>query len=62
MKLKKGLQHSSSEPYYDLSEGGYLKPEVMCENTEDANKVIEAVEIVQDFLESCEEQIEGFLQ
>ena len=27
MKLKKGLENSSSEPWYDLSDGGYLKPE-----------------------------------
>ena len=61
MKLKKGLENSSSDPWYDLSAGGYLKPEEMCENPEDAKKVNEAVEIIEDFLKSCEEQIEGFL-
>ncbi len=62
MKIKKGLQISSSDPYYDLAEGGYLDPHKICENSEDAIKVVDAVEVVQDFLKSCEEQIEDFLQ
>ena len=62
MKIKKGLQISSDDPYYDLSDGGYLIPGDICENVEDARKVEEAVRILKDFLDSCEEQIENFLQ
>ena len=62
MKIKKELQISSSDPYYDLSEGGYLNPDEICENSEDATRVKEAVKVIQDFLGSCEEQIEDFLQ
>jgi len=62
MEIKKGLEHSTSDPWYDLSAGGYLRPEEICENPEDAKKVSEAVETIEDFLNSCEEQIDGFLQ
>ncbi len=62
MKLKKNLEDSTSEFWYDLTKGGYLKPEEMCESKEDAEKVIKAIEIVEEFENACEEQIEGFLQ
>jgi len=62
MKVKKGLEISTSEFWYDLTDGGYLKPEEICENEEDAKKVIEAIKIIEDFRDSCEEQIEGFIQ
>ncbi len=61
MKIKENLEICSSEPWYDLSDGGYLNPQEICQEPEDAKKVEEAVEIVKDFLDSCEEQIEGFL-
>ena len=62
MKLKKDLENSTSDFWYDLTKGGYLDPEEMCENKEDAEKVRKAIEIVEEFERSCEEQIEGFLQ
>ena len=62
MKVKKGLEISTSEFWYDLTDGGYLKPEEICENEEDAKKVIEAIKTIEDFRDSCEEQIEGFIQ
>lgn len=62
MQLKNGLQDSTQDFYYDLIDGGYLKPEVMCERKEDADKVIEAIKVIEDFKASCEEQIEGFIQ
>ena len=62
MKLKKGLTNSTGEFWYDLTDGGYLKPEEMCEKPEDAQKILEAIKIVKEFEDSCEEQIEGFLQ
>ena len=58
MKLKKGLENSTSEFWYDLTKGGYIKPLEMCESSEDAKKK----EVIEDFERSCEEQIEGFLQ
>ncbi len=60
MKLKKGLTDATSEFWYDCTKGGYLKPEKMLENQEDIKKVREAIEVVREFENSCEEQIEGF--
>jgi len=60
MELKEGLTDATSEFWYDLTIGGYLKPEKMCKNKEDAKKVREAIEIVKEFEDSCNEQIEDF--
>ena len=43
MKIKKGLDISTSDFWYDLSKGGYLPPEEICENPEDAKRVKEAM-------------------
>lgn len=60
MKIKEGLEVSTDDFWYDLTDGGYLKPEEICEDLTDAFKVKEAIAIVRDFEYSCEEQIEGF--
>jgi len=62
MQLKKGLKISTSEPWYDLTDGGYLNPEKMLVKKEDAKRVKDAVEVIQEFFASCEEQIKDFLQ
>ena len=62
MKIKKGLEISTGDFWYDLTDGGYLKPDEICENPEDAKKVEEAVKVIKDFQDSCEEQIEDFIQ
>ena len=62
MKIKKGLEISSADFWYDLTEGGYLIPVEICENPEDAAKVNEAIKVISDFQQSCEEQIEAFVQ
>ena len=61
MKIKKRLSISSSDFWYDLTDGGYLKPEEICVDPNDAQKVNKAIAIIKDFQESCEEQIEGFI-
>ena len=60
MKIKDGCEVSTSDFWYDLTLGGYLKPEEMLENPEDAERVNEAIAVILDFYDSCEEQIEGF--
>ena len=60
MEIKKGLKVSTDDCFYDLSDGGYLKPEEICANLEDAKKGTEAVKVIKDFQDSCEGQIEGF--
>lgn len=62
MKIKKGLDKYSQDFWYDLTDGGYLDPVEMCENSEDGAKVKAAIETVLDFQNSCEEQIVGFIQ
>jgi hypothetical protein len=62
MKIKENLQEvQTSDFWYDLSKGGYLDPEKLCENEEDAKKVREAIKVVEEYEESLEEQIEDFL-
>lgn len=61
MEIKKDLDLVCQDFYYDLTDGGYLIPEEMCENGEDAKKVIGAIAILEDFRKSCEEQIKGFI-
>lgn len=62
MEIKKGLDVSSGDFFYDLTDGGYLDPEKICANSEDGIKVIEALNVIMDFKRSCENQIEGFIQ
>ena len=61
MKIKDGVEASTSEFWYDVT-NGYLKPEEILEDENDINKVYEAIAIITDFEESCDEQIEGFIQ
>ncbi len=61
MKIKKGCEASTSDIYYDLCEG-YLDPFKICESQEDAERVIRALEVIKNFYNSCEDQIEGFIQ
>jgi hypothetical protein len=62
MKIKDGCKASTSEFWYDLTQGGYLKPEEILENPEDIKKVQEAINILIDFESSCEDQIKDFIQ
>jgi len=62
MKLKKDLDISTQDFFYDLFAGGYIKPEEICENKEDVKRIEEAIEVLEDFKDSCEEQIENFIQ
>lgn len=61
MKIKEGVEVSTSEFWYDVT-NGYLKPEAMLESTGDIDRVYDAIAVLMDFEQSCEEQIEGFIQ
>jgi len=57
MKFKptpEGPVHSS-EPYYDLFDGGYINPEEILESRDDIAKVCYAVQIINTFLEEAQE-------
>jgi hypothetical protein len=62
MKIKKGCTASTSDFWYDLTSGGYLKLEYILENKEDVDRVKNAIEVIREFEQSCEEQIEDFSQ
>jgi len=62
MKLKEDLDNSTDDFWYDLTDGGYLDPDEMCASAKDAKKVKDAIAVLLEFRESCEEQIEGFIR
>ena len=45
---------SSSEPHYDLFDGGYISPNKLLE-PEDAERVNDAVALIHQFLEEAED-------
>lgn len=62
MKIKEGCTQSTDDFWYDLSLGGYLVPEDMLEDPDDAIRVRQAIETIMEFEEACDEQIEGFME
>jgi len=62
MKVKDGCTASTQEFWYDLTDGGYLKPEEILADPEDVRRVKDAIAVIREFKASCEEQIDGFLQ
>jgi len=55
MKIKKDAKPvETSEPYYDLFEGGYIKPDELLEE-EDAKRVAEAMKVITSFFATLEE-------
>ena len=50
----------SDDPWYDLTDGGYIKPEDMLSNPEQLDKLNQAIRIVQDFFEQAVDS--GILQ
>jgi hypothetical protein len=49
MKIKKGLTNSTADFWYDLTNGGYLTPDDICEDPNDAKRVKEAIKVIKDF-------------
>ena len=62
MKIKEGCEASTDDFWYDLTYGGYLKPEEMLENPADVERGRNATAVIREFEAACEEQIEGFTQ
>ena len=60
MKIKKGCTASTSDFWYDLTDGGYLKVGEMLEDKDDINEVEYAIQVIREFQQSCEDQIEDF--
>lgn len=62
MKIKQNLETYTNDFWYDLVDGGYLKPEEILEEDDDINAVMNAVKVLKAFRSACEEQIEDFIQ
>ena len=62
MELKKDASIQTSDFWYDLTDGGYIEPDNICEFQADADKVNSAVRVIIEFYQACEEQIPDFLQ
>jgi len=56
MKFKPVTEEVTTDsPYYDLFDGGYIKPELMLASERDVDKVYDAMYTIQQFLEEAEE-------
>lgn len=58
--VKDGVEVSTDDFWYDLTNGGYISPEQILVNQKTAEKVNDAILTIMAFKEACEEQIEGF--
>lgn len=57
MKFKKFTEDDivcSSEPYYDIFDGGYICPFSLLEDEQEARKVQDAINLVELFLSQAE--------
>lgn len=61
MEIKKDIEAYTQDFWYDVKEG-YIKPEAILVNQGDINAVKAAIAILKEFEDSCDEQIEGFIQ
>jgi flagellar motility protein MotE (MotC chaperone) len=56
MKFKKDAEVTTSDFWYDLFDGGYIKPHKLLEDKSEADKVEEAMKTLEKFKESAYEQ------
>lgn len=55
LKFRPGALVATSDPYYDLFDGGRIKPTELLENPEQALEVEKAVNLIKEFLKQSEE-------
>lgn len=56
MKIRKKAKIETSYFWYDLFEGGYIKPEqVLQDIDDDIEKVLNAIRILKEFRKICED-------
>lgn len=41
---------TTDDPYYDLFDGGYIDPHSLLEDSDDAEEVCEAIQLIKDFI------------
>lgn len=58
MRIKtEALDASTNDFWYDLTDGGYLKPTELLDDPADAKRVLDAIGVLLQFRTACEEQI-----
>lgn len=60
--VKRNLGFSTDDFWYDITDGGYLKPEKILQKANDIKEVKDAIEVLKKFKRSCENQIEDFIR
>ena len=55
MEFVKKAKIVTDDFFYDLFDGGYIKPEKLLKNQEDIEKVKEAIKVIIDFKDSAED-------
>jgi len=55
MEFVKKAKIVTDDFFYDLFDGGYIKPEKLLKNQEDIEKVKEAIKVISDFKDSAED-------
>ena len=56
MKFKNKAKIKTSDVYYDLFDGGNIKPERLLENQKDIDEVQNAISVIRRFIDCAEEQ------
>jgi hypothetical protein len=56
MKYKKGIKLSTDDFWYDLTDGGYIKPEEILEDPKDVEKIKAAIDTINRWKFEMEEK------
>ena len=62
MEVKSGLEICTTDFWYDLTDGGYIKPEEILKNSEDVMAVDNAIAVLRKFKNACIRGIPDFIQ
>ena len=56
MKIKEGAElREDCDWWYDLTDGGYIKPSELLDDPKDVKRVEEAIKVVREFQEAYDE-------
>ena len=61
-EIKPDLDVSTDDFWYDLFDGGYLKPALILKSIEDVDEVDKAIKVLKRFRDACISNIEGFIR
>ncbi len=56
MKFKRGAKISTDDFFYDLTTGGYIKPEKLLRDKKDVEKIKAAIATLKEFEKAAEDQ------